>query len=51
MTKRCVFCGNKLDEKGRCQNTDCPDYIRTKIIEEAEKAGSAKDIGTSSTKN
>jgi hypothetical protein len=37
MKKRCVFCHKVLDEKGRCQNKECPDYIRTQILEEAEK--------------
>ena len=27
----------KLDEKGRCQNQSCPDYIRTQIIENSAK--------------
>ena len=37
MAKRCVFCRKKLDEKGRCQNKLCVDYIRTQIIEKEEK--------------
>ena len=49
MVKRCIFCGKKLGENGRCQNHDCPDYIRTKIIEDAEKSSVSTADGTSST--
>lgn len=37
MTKRCPFCGYKLDNDGMCQNQSCPDYIRTQIIENSAK--------------
>lgn len=47
MAKRCVFCGKKLDDKGRCQNHDCPDYIRTQIIEAEEAKNASKDTTTS----
>lgn len=54
MKKRCVFCHKVLDEKGRCQNKACPDYIRTQILEKADKeaanADSATANGTSSGK-
>ncbi len=36
MAKRCVFCGRKTDAKGRCQNQNCVDYTRTKLLEDAE---------------
>ena len=51
MVKRCVFCGKKLDESDRCQNHDCPDYIRTQIVEETEKLNAIKANGTSTTSN
>ena len=47
MVKRCVFCGKKLDKNDRCQNHDCPDYIRTQILESAEKPATSTDNGTS----
>ena len=37
MAKRCKFCGKKLDSKGCCQNKNCPDYERTKVIEQEKK--------------
>ena len=43
MVKRCGYCGKKLDEKGRCQNHDCPDYIRTQILEAADKESTGND--------
>ena len=46
MKKRCVFCHKVLDEKGRCQNKACPDYIRTQILEEAEKEAANADSAT-----
>ena len=49
MTKRCKFCGYKLDEKGLCQNTNCADYERTKIIETAETSIPTPAAGTSMT--
>ena len=51
MVKRCVFCGKKLDKNERCQNHDCPDYIRTQIVEEAEKLSATKADITSTTSN
>lgn len=51
MIKRCVFCGKKLDKNNRCQNHDCPDYIRTQIVEETEKLSTAKSDVTSTTSN
>lgn len=43
MKKRCVFCHKVLDKKGRCQNTACPDYIRTQILEKADKEAANAD--------
>ena len=34
--KRCPFCGHKLNEKGFCENKNCPDYERTKSEESEE---------------
>lgn len=39
--KRCPFCGKKLDSKRRCQNKNCADYERTKIVEEQESGSSS----------
>ena len=36
MRKRCIFCLRKLDEKERCRNKKCPDYIRTQIRDKAD---------------
>lgn len=36
MRKRCIFCLRKLDEKERCRNKKCPDYIRTQILDKAD---------------
>ena len=36
ITKRCVFCRKKLDDKGYCQNPNCVDYARTKKHEEED---------------
>jgi len=41
--KRCPFCKKKLDDKGLCQNKECIDYKRTKIIEEQEKENPKQD--------
>ena len=49
MTKRCKFCGHKLDDSGLCQNTNCADYERTKIIETAEKSTATTADSTSSS--
>lgn len=43
MVKRCIFCGKKLDKNDRCQNHDCPDYIRTQILESAEKPATSTE--------
>ncbi len=40
--KRCVFCRKVLDSKGRCQNKKCPDYIRTRILEEEDRQKEAE---------
>jgi hypothetical protein len=44
--KRCVFCGKKLDDKGYCQNTECPDYLRTKIMESSTDSSSTTTTET-----
>ena len=36
MSKRCIFCGKRLDKLGRCRNQDCPDFIRTQILDDAD---------------
>ena len=36
MTTRCKFCGHKLNDKGCCENTNCPESLRAKLNEEAE---------------
>lgn len=36
MTKRCTFCGHKLNDKGFCANDKCPESLRAKLNEEAE---------------
>ena len=36
MRKRCVFCLRKLDEKERCRNKTCPDFLRTQILDKAD---------------
>ena len=36
MRKRCIFCLKKLDDKNRCRNKRCPDYIRTHILDKAD---------------
>ena len=51
MYKRCKFCGHKLDDAGLCQNTNCADYERTKIIEAAEKSSETTADGTSTSTN
>lgn len=47
MKKRCVFCHKVLDDKGRCQNKACPDYIRTQILEKADEEAANADSTTS----
>lgn len=37
MRKRCIFCLRKLDEKERCRNKTCPDFLSTQILDAAEK--------------
>ena len=36
MRKRCIFCLRKLDEKERCRNKTCPDFLRTQILDKAD---------------
>ena len=36
MTKRCTFCGHKLNDKGFCVNDKCPESLRAKLNEKAE---------------
>lgn len=36
MTKRCKFCGRKLDEKEHCQNAKCPEHQRIVILMKQE---------------
>lgn len=36
MTKRCTFCGHKLNDKEFCENEKCPESLRAKLNEAAE---------------
>jgi hypothetical protein len=45
VAKRCPFCHKKLDAKGLCQNKECVDYERTKIIEGEEDKTPDTDTG------
>jgi|GEM_PF-1955122 len=47
MRKRCIFCLKKLDDKNRCRNKRCQDYIRTQILDkaDAEKAENPATMG------
>ena len=47
-TKRCPFCGHKLDADGWCRNTNCADYIRTQT-HDAEVAKKAAKSGTTTS--
>jgi hypothetical protein len=49
VVKRCQFCAHTLDANGLCQNQNCADYERTKIIEAAEKTSTAKATSTVSS--
>lgn len=46
LKKRCIWCHKPLDEKGRCQNKACVEYLHTKILEAddvAKLADKSKD--------
>lgn len=43
IAKRCKFCGKRLDAKGYCQNEQCPDYERTKELED-DDAGVGREV-------
>lgn len=36
-TKRCNFCGKKLDKNDKCENENCVDFAFNKIKEELKE--------------